>query len=144
MPPWHALPNEAHAFLNNRSLTTAEVETIVAWVDAGCPEGEPAPKFAAPAIGHSWKIGKPDLEIQVPGFNVPERGQVPYSFLIVPLHFEHDTWIRAAEFRIDQRAVIHHINAFIRGPESSFLSGFPANQIFVPTPARLRLRPTSM
>jgi hypothetical protein len=133
MPPWHASPNEGHAFLNNRSLTTAEVETIVTWVDAGCPEGEPAPKFAAPAIGHSWKIGKPDLVIQVPGFDVPERGQVPYSFLIVPLHFEHDTWIRAAEFRIDQRAVIHHINAFIRGPESSFLSGFPANQIFVPT-----------
>jgi len=39
--------------------------------------------------------------------------------MIVPLHFEQDTWIRAAEFRIDQRDVIHHIKAFIRPRGSS-------------------------
>ena len=60
---------------------------------------------------------------------------MPYSFLIVPLHLDQDTWIRAGEFRIDQRSVIHHINAFVRAPGSSYLGGFPVNQIFVPTVA---------
>jgi len=27
---------------------------------------------------------------------------------------EHDTWVRAAEFRIDQRSLVHHMNAFVR------------------------------
>jgi hypothetical protein len=133
MPPWHAEPNETHSFRNDRSLTQAEIATLQAWVDQGCPQGDPLPKFIPPSPGRSWKLGRPDLIVQVPGFQVPERGPVPYSFLIVPLHFDHDTWVRAAEFRIDHRAVIHHINAFVRSPDSSYLAGFPANTIFVPT-----------
>src|SRR5437867_3216425 len=42
MPPWHAAPGAPHAFRNDRSLSKAEIETIVAWVDAGAPEGAPA------------------------------------------------------------------------------------------------------
>ena len=114
MPPWHAVPVGRHVFRNDRSLSAAEVDTIVSWVDGGAPEGQPVSEYAAVPQDRSWKLGRPDLVIQVPGFAVPKSGQVPYSFLIVPLHFEHDTWIRAAEFLIDQRALIHHINAFIR------------------------------
>jgi len=80
-------------------------------------------------------LGSPDKVVGIPGFPVPKTGPLPYSFLIVPLHFEHDTWVRAAEFRIEHRAVIHHINAFIRSPGSSFLAGFPIGPIFVPTVA---------
>jgi len=135
MPPWHAAPVSGRAFRNDRSLSVAEIETIAAWVNAGAPEGEPVSEYEAAIPDKGWKLGRPDIVIQVPGFAVPKSGQVPYSFLIVPLHFEHDTWIRAAEFRIDQRAVIHHINAFIRPPGSSYLAGFPENHIFAPTVA---------
>src|SRR3954464_11936849 len=41
MPPWHAAPGSAHAFRNDRSLRKDEVDAIVAWVEAGAPEGEP-------------------------------------------------------------------------------------------------------
>ena len=44
--------------------------------------------------------------------------------------------MEAAEFRVDKRAVIHHINAFVRPPGSSYLAGFPERQIFVPTLAQ--------
>jgi hypothetical protein len=133
MPPWHAEPVNLGAFRNDRSLSTVEIETIVSWVDARVPEGPPLSAQAAVRREGSWTLGKPDIVIQVPGFAVPESGQVPYSFLIVPLHFERDRWIRAAEFRIDHRALIHHINAFIRPPGSSYLAGFPENRIFAPT-----------
>src|SRR5256885_14302253 len=39
MPPWHAAPGSAHAFRNERSLSQTEIDTLVAWVDAGSPEG---------------------------------------------------------------------------------------------------------
>ncbi len=135
MPPWHAEAGSAHAFRNDRSLTKAEIDSLVAWVDAGAPEGDPGRELLIAPREVGWKLGKPDLVVQVPGFQVPKTGPVPYSFLIVPLHLSQDTWIRAAEFRVDQRSVIHHINAFVRAPGSSYLAGFPMNQIFVPTVA---------
>lgn len=134
MPPWHASKG-THAFRNDRSLSDAEIKTIAAWVEGGALEGDPLPAFVSPVREHGWALGSPDKVIGIPGFAVPKTGPLPYSFLIVPLHFEHDTWVRAAEFRIEHRAVIHHINAFIRSPGSSFLAGFPAGQIFVPTVA---------
>src|SRR5579883_2301770 len=135
MPPWHAASGTAHAFRNDRSLTKSERDTIVRWVDSGSPEGDDAAVKFAPAADRSWHMGKPDLVFQVPGVHVPKSGVMPYTFVIIPLHFEHDTWVRAAEFRIDQRALVHHINAFIRPPGSSYLAAFPKNQIFVPTVA---------
>jgi len=135
MPPWHAAPG-AHSFRNDRSLTAVETATLAAWVEAGAPRGS-APDSSAPASGpRNWKLGQPDRVVQVPGFAVPASGQLPYSFLIIPLHLKEDTWLRAAEFRIDQRQVVHHINAFIRPPGSSYLAGFPVNEVFTPTPAQ--------
>ncbi len=133
MPPWHALPQTIHEFRNVRSLSKADIDLIYAWVDANCPEGTPLPTFQPQSRDSRWKLGHPDLVVQVPGFQVPSSGQLQYSFLIIPLHLDHDTWVNAAEFRIDQRAVVHHMNAFIRPPGSSFLSGFPLQQIFTPT-----------
>lgn len=135
MPPWHAAPSSTHAFRNDRSLSSTEVKTIAAWVAGGALEGDPLPAFTPPLREHGWALGAPDKVVSIPGFGVPEKGPLPYSFLIIPLHLEHDTWVSAAEFRIEHRAVIHHINAFIRAPGSSFLTGFPSGHIFVPTVA---------
>jgi hypothetical protein len=135
MPPWHAAAGSAHAFRNDRSLSREEISAITRWVDSGCPEGNTAGEKFVPAAEHGWRLGKPDLVLQVPGLHVPKTGVMPYTFLIVPLHFEHDTWVRAAEFHIDQRGLVHHINAFVRPPGSSYLGDFPVNKIFVPTVA---------
>ena len=135
MPPWHAAPG-AHSFRNDRSLTPAEVSTLNAWVEAGAPPSAAAKASPAPSGPSRWKLGQPDRVVQVPGFQVPASGQLAYSFLIVPLNLKEDTWVRAAEFRIDQRQVVHHINAFIRPPGSSYLAGFPINEIFSPTVAQ--------
>ncbi len=141
MPPWHETAG-AHAFRNNRSLTPAERTTITSWVDAHCPEGDALPAYRAPVKETGWRLGTPDFVARIPGFAVPKAGVLPYSFLIIPLHLDHDTWISAAEFRIGNRAVIHHINAFIRPPGSSFLADSRAGVIFAPALAdRARKRP---
>ncbi len=135
MPPWGASRSSTHPFQNQRSLTTAEKKTITQWVDAGCPPGKAASIAVSRQGNESWKLGKPDRVFTVPGFAVPASGVLPYSFLIIPLHFEQDTWVRAAEFRMEQRGVIHHINAFVRPPGSSYLTDFPREKVFVPTVA---------
>jgi hypothetical protein len=139
MPPWHAAPGAAHAFRNDRSLTPAEIATLLQWVDAGSPEGPST--SAAQARSHAvresndWHLGQPDRVLRVPGVQIPKDGILQYSFVIFPLHFDHDTWVRAAEWRIDQRGQVHHMNAFVREPGSSYLADFPANQVFTPTVA---------
>ena len=60
MPPWHAAPENSHAFRNDRSLSKAEIETLVAWVDSGAEEGGSAAEYLPEARQSSWKLGQPD------------------------------------------------------------------------------------
>ena len=56
MPPWHA--DRAYgAFRNNPSLSQAEIDTIVNWVNAGAPEGNPKDTPALPRFAEGWQIG---------------------------------------------------------------------------------------
>ena len=42
MPPWAADPTTSMKLRNDRSLSQKDIDTIVAWVDAGAPRGNPA------------------------------------------------------------------------------------------------------
>src|SRR5262244_2122968 len=42
MPPWYADPGSSLKFRNERLLSQKEIDTIVAWVDAGSPKGDDA------------------------------------------------------------------------------------------------------
>src|SRR5579862_7909286 len=39
MPPWFADSKYGH-FANDRTMSNADIQTLVAWVDAGAPEGD--------------------------------------------------------------------------------------------------------
>src|SRR5882724_3806701 len=45
MPPWFADPRAGH-FANDRSLSSADLDTIVAWADSEAPEGDSRDKPA--------------------------------------------------------------------------------------------------
>jgi hypothetical protein len=131
MPPWHADAETSRRILNSRALTGAEIEKVVAWVDGGAVEGPPVKTVAREVRPTGWQLGKPDLVIRVPGYKVPARGTVQYTFLITPTHFTEDQWIAAAEWKIDQRTLVHHMNAFVRPPGSSYLKNAPVGQLYV-------------
>src|SRR5438045_187187 len=82
MPPWSADPKYGH-FLNDRTLTQAQIDTIVAWVDGGAKEGtEKLP--AAPKFPVGWNLGEPDQVIAVADeYNVPAEGAVDYQHFAV-------------------------------------------------------------
>ncbi|MEO8130798.1 MAG: thiol-disulfide isomerase, partial [Bryobacteraceae bacterium] len=132
MPPWHADAETSRRIRNSRALTKTEIETLVKWVDNGAVEGAPIETAAAAPIEPSgWRLGKPDLIIRVPGYKVPAEGTIQYTFLVTPSNFTEDHWISAAEWKIDQRAVVHHMNAFVRPSGSSYLKSAPLNQLYV-------------
>lgn len=112
MPPWHADPRYG-VFANDRSMPGEEIDAIAAWVDAGCPEGDPAnapePK---PWPENEWTIGEPDMVIRIPEpFEVPAAGVVDYQYMTVDAPIEEDLWVRGAQLVFDTPAV-HHIILF--------------------------------
>ncbi len=134
MPPWLADPHYGE-FRNDRRLPQAEIDTIVAWVNAGAPEGEPKDLPPLPKFEDGWNIGKPDLVIDIgTDFEVPASGVVPYKYFRVPSGFTEDKWVEAAEIRPDKRSVVHHVivfvqepgdqNPVVRGDGSTLLVGF--------------------
>jgi hypothetical protein len=80
-------------------------------------------------------LGKPDLIVRVPRYAVPANGTIQYTFLVTPTTLPEAKWIAAAEWKIDQKTVVHHINAFIRPKGSSYVSDAPAGEFFVASKA---------
>ncbi len=110
MPPWHADPRYGR-FANDRGLTPAEREALLSWADAGCPPGE-GDDFAPPApAGRSgWRLGRPDLVVSMPApFKVPAAGALPYQTYRVPTGLTREHWVRAAEVRPGNPALVHHV-----------------------------------
>ena len=143
MPPWYADPAIGTKFLNDRSLTEEEIRSIVSWVDSGAEPGASVENDTeVTSADTSRPLRKPDLVIRVPALPVPATGTMEYTFLVTALNFEEDKWIEEAEWRIDQRQLVHHMNAFVRPPGSSYVATAPYGQPYVASKTeRLARRP---
>jgi len=120
MPPWHAAPEHGD-FSNNRSMPEEEKETLYAWAQAGAPIGDlikdrhllpPPPKFTT-----GWQLPRePDMVVSVSPkpFEVPATGVVSYKHFVVDPGLDEDVWLESAEILPGNRAVVHHILAFVR------------------------------
>ena len=110
MPPWHANP-EHGKFANDVRLSETERSQIKHWVAAGAPEGDPSDLPPAPKFVEGWRIGTPDMVVYMSdeSFKVPANGEVRYQYFMVDPGFKEEKWIKAAECRPGNRAVVHHI-----------------------------------
>ncbi|MBM3809165.1 MAG: thiol-disulfide isomerase [Acidimicrobiia bacterium] len=109
MPPWGADP-AVGTFANDPSLKQTEIDTIVAWADAGAPEGDRRDLPPTPAFTEGWSIGKPDyIFTMLQPFQVPADGTVPYMYVTIPTNLKEDIWIRGVELKPSDRRVVHHI-----------------------------------
>jgi peroxiredoxin len=115
MPPWHADPHYG-VFSNDRSLTAEETKTLVHWIEAGSPRGGGAdPLTAVKKDWPVWALGTPDLVVNLPKFDVPATGIIPYQMWTVDNPLDHDVWVRAVDFLPGARSNLHHIIATIGG-----------------------------
>jgi len=131
MPPWFADPRYGH-FANDRRLADGDIKTLVAWVDAGAPEGDPKDKPAPIVWRDGWNI-KPDVVFEMPKpYNVPPNGTIAYTYFVVPTHFTSDTWIIDAEVRPGNRTVVHHASVHVRPPGSQWMKDARPGEPYVP------------
>jgi hypothetical protein len=136
MPPWFADPAYGK-FHNARVLSEQEKQTLVSWANAGAPKGDPQHAPAPLQWVDGWNIGNPDRIIEMPAaYHVPAEGTIEYTYVVLPLNLTEDTWVQAAEVRPGDRAVVHHVIAFLREPTSKWMRDAEYGVPFVPKKSR--------
>ncbi len=114
MPPWHADAQHNGVFSNERTITDADVTTLVTWAQSGAPAGDVADAPAArqwPA-SEGWTIGEPDLVLDM-GQDYFVEDDVEDQYIRFTTKITEDMlpeprWIQAVEFR-PGTPVVHHI-----------------------------------
>ncbi|HXJ75740.1 MAG TPA: hypothetical protein VNM37_22980, partial [Candidatus Dormibacteraeota bacterium] len=112
MPPWKAEP-ASYPYRDERRLTDEQLALIQAWVKAGMPEGSAVEKPQPPQFPSGWRLGQPDLVVEMPSaYHVPADGPDIYRNIAVPLGLSEDKWVTAIDMRPSARAVVHHVLYF--------------------------------
>jgi hypothetical protein len=133
MPPWHIDKTVGiQQFKNDRSLTDAEIATIVRWIDAGAPKGDmkglpPAPVVPDP---NRWQLadslGPPDLVIRSTPYTIAANTQDKWARPTVETGVTEPRWVRAIEVkpaRAESRKVVHHALAYLLQTEPEGITG---------------------
>ena len=130
MPPWHIDKTVGvREFANDISLSDAEIDAVVRWVDAGAPLGNPddlPPPIDWPA-GDVWRLaeknddlGEPDLVIRSTPWTQASEGQDQWYQPIVETGLTEDRWVQALEVRpsLPGRPIVHHAVTYLLQEES--------------------------
>ena len=142
MPPWHLDKSVGiQQFQNDRSLSDAQIDTIVQWVDAGAPKGDakdmPAPKKWPDES--AWNFadmfgGPPDLIIRSPKYTVEAIAQDAWFKPVVETGLTEARWVRAIEIRpatVKGRKVTHHALARLQQDEQGAPGGAAGAGLFM-------------
>ncbi len=115
MPPWGADPAHSLKMRNDRSLTQAQIDTIVAWVDGGAPKGSDADLPPMPKFAEGWTFGRePDAILEMPvDFAIPAEGELGVQMFYSKVPWSEDRFAETLEIRPGNRAVVHHAGVFV-------------------------------
>jgi hypothetical protein len=129
MPPWFADPKHGE-FTNDPRLSEQEIATIEAWVQAGAPEG-PRPKHRGAAV--NVRSFSADLTIAAPSaIPIPANSVIDYQYIVLPVPFKFDRWVRGVQIRPSDRSVVHHAVLYVRDPASPWLRDATAGVPYAP------------
>ncbi len=112
MPPWKPAPG-CGEFRDGRGLTQEEINTIVAWVNGGAPEGNPADLPPPIEFPDGWPLGAPDLVVQSNvDYTPPTQGDMYRCFSVPTSSLRGDRWIGALSVKPGNAKIVHHVIAY--------------------------------
>jgi mono/diheme cytochrome c family protein len=124
MPPWHIDRSVGvQKFKNDMSLSDEQLDTIVRWVDAGAPQGDPKdlPPAKPLVTDNEWKavrdgFGPPDLVIRSAEYTMPAQRQDVWYRPMSDIPLTEPRWAKLVEIRptnLSGRRIIHHSIAYL-------------------------------
>ncbi len=127
MPPAQVDPHVSR-FQNANYMSSNELQTLVHWIDAGAPRGNAKkdPMTDLKPLNEEWQLGKPDLIVEVPAYEVPATGVIDYFNHVIDLPFDEDKYVRAVQFIPGDTRVLHHLLSYMSSP--NFDRSKPVNE----------------
>lgn len=112
MPPWKA---QSHGeFVNERTLTAQQIETIKSWVAAGAPAGDLSKAPPAPSFTKGWRMGEPDFAGQPSApYSVSADGPDDYRCFVIPTNYPDDRYVSGIEIRPGNSHIVHHVLVYV-------------------------------
>lgn len=112
MPPYQSDDRHSTAFKNNLNLSDSQVLTLVNWIEAGSARGEgedPLPAIVKPAP--HWPYGQPDVVLDLPAFDIPASGVLPYQYFTLPNPSKDAKFLKSVVYLPGANKAVHHIVA---------------------------------
>jgi hypothetical protein len=124
MPPWHIDKSVGvQKFKNDMSLSDEQIDTIVKWVDAGAPQGDPKdmPPPVPVQTDNQWQavrdgFGEPDLVVKSAEYTMPAVHQDTWWRPTSDIPLTEPRWVKMVEIRptnMKGRKIIHHSVAYL-------------------------------
>ena len=119
MPPWYIDKNiGVRHFKNDASLSDAEIATVVNWVDAGAPKGDPAHMPPPLNFGDDsqWRMGQPDLIVTLPkDILVKAQAADRWVDVLADSGLKEDRYIQAIEVKpVKGFRAVHHVTTSMK------------------------------
>lgn len=110
MPPWlpdpGPFPFEGE---DERRLTEAQIATLARWAALDAPEGDPADLPPAPRFVDGWRLGEPDLVVEMAEpYVLPAGGGDVFRHFVLPTELAELRYVRGFELRPGNKRVVHH------------------------------------
>jgi hypothetical protein len=124
MPPWHIDRSVGvQKFKNDMSLSDEQIDTIVRWVDAGAPQGDPKdmPPPRPLVTDNEWKavrdgFGQPDIVVKSSPYTMAAQHQDVWWRAMADLPLTEPRWAKLVEIRpstLKGRKIVHHAIAYL-------------------------------
>lgn len=114
MPPWKA-DNEYVHFANDRSLTEAEIDLIVKWIDGKAPKGKKEKPHSSSSktqnVDGTLFVRAPDLILTaLEPFAVKGDNVERFIIFKIPFDLKDSANVEAIEFSSNNKKLVHHAN----------------------------------
>lgn len=112
MPPWQAVSHGE--FVNERTLTAQQIQTIRDWAANGAPAGNLTKAPKPPEYTPGWRMGKPDFvgKMQAP-YSVSAEGIDEYRCFVIHTDFPEGRYVTGVELRPGNHRVVHHVLVYV-------------------------------
>ena len=118
MPPWKPRPG-VQQFRNDFSLTAEEKQTILDWVDADAPEGDPNDLPDPLEDKGAWALGYPDQVISMNQPYTPPIGTDVYRCFVLDPGTDQLRYLSSIDVLPGARSIVHHVLLYAELPDQA-------------------------
>ena len=115
MPPWQP-SDDCNTYRDNIDLTPSEKDVLLAWLDGGAPEGDPANE-PVPLNSPASEPFEVDISLQLPEPYTPTVEPDDHRCQLIPWPATETLFVTGSRVTPDQRSIVHHVIIFVVGPE---------------------------